>query len=88
VYTLSAISIEKFPDGKRIYLRKMLKYKFRDVFKKLKYRKIRILNRQEDYSRDRLVLLMRSFEKMAESKRNRISGKFKMYFSDKLQLVK
>ena len=66
----------------------MLKYKFRDAFKKLKHRKIRILNRQEDYSRDRLVLLMRSFEKMVESKRTRISGRFKIFFSDKLQLVK
>jgi hypothetical protein len=87
IYILSAVSIDKFPERERIQLRKMLKYKFRDFFSKLKPRKRKILNREDDYCRDRVFFSKRESEKMIE-KSHRCDRKFKIFFTSKLKILK
>ena len=87
IYILSAVSIDKFPERERIQLRKMLKYKFRDFFSKLKPRKKKILNREDDYCRDRIFFLKREYEKIME-KSQIYDRKFKIFFNNKLKILK
>ena len=63
IYTLSVISIDKFPDYSRIIWRKKLSYMFRDFYFFSSHRKNKILNRREDYAREKILYLKKDVMK-------------------------